>query len=623
MKAHLLKIRNEFKVFLKGIKIVNVIFGSHYLFLKCFHSVLKSISVYITIYMAGKIITLLTQNEYINVLYKQVIIFIIINFFIDIIANIIKRKCSVLESSAPYKHETLLTNKALSLDYEKAESAKLVSLRAQIAENTNTKGTGVMWIAQSSSEILSGLVSTIVAFFMVVQLYNSNALKHNNSGVLNTMNSPAFTLIFSLSIFILILLNVFLNQKNAKIVFDAYNLSSGCDSFLDYYSEKIFNENAAGKEIRIYSGKSLINEELKHTIIYPLKKSRDKIYKSSITYGMIPALISVIMGLLIYIFVGIKALSGSIEIGKVVEFYGIISNLVTTMTLSITQFSYLKSNNYYLKQELEYLEVTINNLKGKKKQHKVDSNDLTITFNNVSFKYPNTEKYILKNFSAEFLPGEKCAIVGKNGSGKSTIIKLLCNLYNSYEGEILLNGIEIRNFDIKEYQKLFSVVFQDFELFAFSIGENISTEKDYNSEKVWKVLKQVGLSSRIKKMPRGLNQAIYKTYDINGIDISGGEGQKIAIARALYKDSPIIILDEPTASLDPIAESEIYMKFNELSKNKSTIFISHRLSSCKFCDKIIVLKNGQLVEVGTHEELLLIENGEYATLWNAQAQHYR
>ena len=166
-------------------------------------------------------------------------------------------------------------------------------------------------------------------------------------------------------------------------------------------------------------------------------------------------------------------------------------------------------------------------------------------------------------------------------------------------------------------------MFQDFDLFAFSVGENVSTEKDYNSEKVWKTLKQVGVSSRIQKNPQGLNQAIYKTYDKDGIDVSGGEGQKIAIARALYKDSPIIILDEPTASLDPIAESEIYMNFNELSKNKSTIFISHRLSSCRFCEKIIVLKNGQLVEYGTHDDLLLIENGEYATLWNAQAQHYQ
>ena len=623
MKPHLLKIKNDFKVFLDGINIVNIIFGPHYLYLKCFHSVLKSVSVYATIYMAGKIITLLTQNKSINALYIQVIMFIIINFVIDIIANIIKRKCLILESSAPYKHEALLTKKALSLEYEKAESPTLVSLRAQITENTNSKGTGVMWIAKSSSEILSGLVSTAVAVFMVIQLYTTNAIKHNNLGVLNLVNTPAFTLIFSLSIFILILSIVLSNQKNSKIVFDAYNLSSGCDSFLDYYSEKVFNENAAGKEIRIYSANSLIDEELKRTIIYPLKNSRDKIYKSSITYGMIPTLISVIMGLLIYTFVGLKALSGSVEIGKVVEFYGIIANLISTITLSITQFCYLKSNNSYLKQELEYLEINTNNLNGKKKTYEIAKTDLTIKFNNVSFKYPNTEKYVLKNFSAEFLPGEKCAIVGMNGSGKSTIIKLLCGLYNSYEGEILLNNIDIREFDVKEYQNLFSVVFQDFDLFAFSVGENVSTEKDYNSEKVWKTLKQVGVSSRIQKNPQGLNQAIYKTYDKDGIDVSGGEGQKIAIARALYKDSPIIILDEPTASLDPIAESEIYMNFNELSKNKSTIFISHRLSSCRFCEKIIVLKNGQLVEYGTHDDLLLIENGEYATLLNAQAQHYQ
>ena len=221
------------------------------------------------------------------------------------------------------------------------------------------------------------------------------------------------------------------------------------------------------------------------------------------------------------------------------------------------------------------------------------------------------------------MPGEKTAIVGMNGSGKSTIIKLLCRLYDVCEGEILLNNINIREFNIEEYQNLFSVVFQDFDLFAFSVGENVAAAQEYDSKKIWEKLEQACIKKRIEEFPLGLNQSLYKSYNDEGIDISGGEGQKIAIARALYKDSPIVILDEPTASLDPIAESEIYLKFNELSENKNTIFISHRLSSCKFCDKILVLKNGQLIEKGTHEELLFNGIGEYVALWQAQAQHYQ
>lgn len=621
MQKLILNVKNDVKTFFLGINIVKKVFGKHYLYLKYFQSILSSISPYITVYMAGNVITLLTQKANLDVLYRCVISVIVINFSIDLIANIVKRKCSILESAAPFKHEALLTQKALSLDYAKAEDPKIVSLRAQIAENSNTKGTGVMWLAKSSSEILSGIVSIIVAVFMIIQLYNASIFKGNSFGLI--INSPVFTVVFTGILFVLIFMIIVANQKNSTTIFKAYDSSSGIDSFLDYYSEKILNENVAGKDIRIFGEESLIKEELIRTIIKPLKKSREKIFKSNVTYGLIPAIITVLMGGLIYSYVGLKALSGSIEVGKVVEFYGIITNLVVSLTVLATQCSYLKSNNSYLNQELEYFRIPSNVSKGSRRINEIDLNKLTVTFRNVYFKYPGTENYVLKNFSAEFLPGEKTAIVGMNGSGKSTIIKLLCRLYDVCEGEILLNNINIREFNIEEYQNLFSVVFQDFDLFAFSVGENVAAAQEYDSKKIWEKLEQAGIKKRIEEFPLGLNQSLYKSYNDEGIDISGGEGQKIAIARALYKDSPIVILDEPTASLDPIAESEIYLKFNELSENKNTIFISHRLSSCKFCDKILVLKNGQLIEKGTHEELLFNGIGEYVALWQAQAQHYQ
>ena len=207
-------------------------------------------------------------------------------------------------------------------------------------------------------------------------------------------------------------------------------------------------------------------------------------------------------------------------------------------------------------------------------------------------------------------------------AGKSTMIKLLCRLYDPTEGSITLNGIDIREFDYAEYLKLFAIVFQDFKLLAFPVGENVACSDEYDEERVWQCLEMAGVKDRVEEFPKKLRQSIYKLYEKDGIDLSGGEEQKIAIARALYKDAPFVILDEPTAALDPIAESEIYSRFNDIAGNKTTVYISHRLSSCRFCSRIIVFDNGSVIQEGTHEELLENPNGKYSELWNAQAQYY-
>ena len=212
--------------------------------------------------------------------------------------------------------------------------------------------------------------------------------------------------------------------------------------------------------------------------------------------------------------------------------------------------------------------------------------------------------------------------MGENGSGKTTFIKLLCRLYDPQEGQILLNGIDIRKYNYRDYMNIFSIVFQDFQLLSQPLGSNVAGSASYDEAKVRRTLTDAGFGDRLETMPDGLNTQLYKDFTENGVEISGGEAQKIAIARALYKDAPFIILDEPTAALDPIAEAEIYGKFDEIAGDKTAIYISHRLSSCKFCDEIAVFDNGRIVQRGTHEELAAEETGKYYELWNAQAQYY-
>lgn len=250
-----------------------------------------------------------------------------------------------------------------------------------------------------------------------------------------------------------------------------------------------------------------------------------------------------------------------------------------------------------------------------------DFNKCEIEFKDVSFKYPNTEKYILKNVSVTIKSGEHVAIVGQNGAGKTTFIKLLCHLYDNYEGKILINGKEAGEYSFREYIRLLSVVFQDFRLFAFTIKENVTVfqDKKVDLEEIYKI---AGIEDWITGLEEKDSTHIYKMFVENGVEPSGGQAQKLAIARALYKNAPIVVLDEPTAALDPISEYEVYKNFDKLVHGKTAIYISHRLSSCRFCDRIIVLENGLVVEEGSHEELMENEKGLYFNMYNVQARHY-
>lgn len=279
-------------------------------------------------------------------------------------------------------------------------------------------------------------------------------------------------------------------------------------------------------------------------------------------------------------------------------------------------------NAGYLKHTFDFLDIPNPMYQGSLTVEKRSDKKYEVEFRNVSFRYPNTDKDVLKNISLKFQVGGRLALVGQNGSGKTTFIKLLCRLYDPTEGEILLNGIDIRKYNYLEYMQVFSVVFQDFRLLAFPVGQNLAAAAAYDSILAENSCRKAGVWERVVKMRDGLDTFLYKDMDEEGVLVSGGEEQKLAIARALYRDSAFLILDEPTAALDPIAEYEIYTKLNEIVGDRTAIYISHRLASCRFCDEIIVFHEGRMVQQGSHETLLMQGGGKYSELWNAQAQYY-
>lgn len=317
------------------------------------------------------------------------------------------------------------------------------------------------------------------------------------------------------------------------------------------------------------------------------------------------------------------ALRGSMPVGTLILYADCLANMMIQATYVVTAGLDLSLAARKQVGILELLELSDEMYKGALPLEKRSDNEYHIEFRNVSFKYPGSEEYALKGFSLEFKVGERLAIVGRNGSGKTTMIKLLCRLYDPDEGEILVNGVDIKKFRHDEYAKLFSVVFQDYVLFSLMLAENIAADKDYDGDQVRRCLADVGFAERLEKLgERGIESFLYKDYTDEGVEISGGEAQKLAIARAIYKEAPFVLLDEPTAALDPLAEAEIYSNFDKIAGDKTAIYISHRLSSCRFCDKIAVFDKGRLVQTGSHEELLAEEEGVYAALWNAQAKYY-
>ena len=409
-----------------------------------------------------------------------------------------------------------------------------------------------------------------------------------------------------------------INKKSQIVQQEFFKNNVRANREYGYYFNLMF-EYSLGKYIRLYKSQNMVTGKVSSTLSWMEKQFLSLLAR--INMIQLPDfLVQFFVQGISYIFVGLKAIYGFISVGSALKFitaYGGLVESISSISYSIIDLG-IKSE--YLSYFYDFMEIQNKRYDGTIPTEKRDDNEFEIEFRDVSFKYTNTENYVLKHINQKIKIGTKTAIVGKNGAGKTTFIKLLCRLYEPTEGQILLNGIDIRYYDYKDYAKLFAVVFQDFNLFSFSIAENVASNSVFDSARVEECCRHAGFGERLAKLEKGIETNIYQQEE-NGVEISGGEAQKLAIARALYKDAPLVILDEPTSALDPVSEYEIYKKFDEMVEDKTSIYISHRMSSCRFCDNILVFDDGQIVEQGSHDKLLL-NNGLYSELWNAQAQYY-
>ncbi|MCC2168939.1 ABC transporter ATP-binding protein [Gallintestinimicrobium propionicum] len=372
------------------------------------------------------------------------------------------------------------------------------------------------------------------------------------------------------------------------------------------------------KDIFMYRAKKMIQKTI-DTEREGVRKNVFTIARINSAGGLGTGMIQGILLCVSYYCVLALAIAGTITVGMVLRYAQAIFQACMSVSASIRLAGEFRTDVGRIASTLEYLNLEAEKTKG---DSFTEMTKGVIEFRNVSFRYPGTKELVLDHVSLKIEPSEKIAVVGKNGSGKTTLVKLLCRLYEPEEGEILWNGKNIREYDLREWQKIFAIVFQDYSLLSLTLGQNVAASEQYEAERAKEVLQLAGFGERLNKLKKGLETVVYPEYEQDGVSFSGGEEQKIAIARAIYKGGQICILDEPTAALDPVSESRVYESFDEIVKGKTAVYISHRLSSCKFSDRIFVLDNGKIAESGTHEALLS-KNGLYAQLWQAQAQYYK
>ncbi len=490
---------------------------------------------------------------------------------------------------------------SMGLDFQLTENKEAL-------DQLDRAKTGMTWYSGGAY----GIAEQVFMFF-------GNVFKIAGFVTIIAVNAPWMLLILMLYVVV----SGIITAKTNRIELKAYNRLSKVNRLFGYFGWSIVDFRY-GKDIRLYDAKDMMLERWEKNTEESnaaWKWQGDTGYK----YRKYGVLARTLMSIAQYLYVGLLAVRRLISIGiftQIIETVGALDATLNGLVWNVQEL--VKRCNYAYEYVLfmKYPEAM------EKHQDPVKEGLHTIEFRDVCFAYPGTDKLILDHVNIRVRPGEKLSVVGLNGAGKTTFIKLLCRLYDPTSGEILLDGKDIREYEYDAYMKQFAPVFQDFKLFGFTIGENILFQEETlrsgeETQKLERLMKLVEMDEFISKQEKGIDTTVFTVFDEEGIEPSGGEQQKIAIARALYKDAPVIILDEPTAALDPVAEYEIYRQFHTLVGEKTAIYISHRLSSCRFCDTIAVFADGKIQEYGSHDQLANIPNGIYAGMFEAQARYYR
>ena len=583
-------------------------------------SVVKAVTPYVTIFLSARIIDELSGARRPDQLLRWVVLTLACTAACALLQGVLTRWSNYAKGCAGQLDDQLYMDKMVALDYADVDRQAVFDLYAQIRQNENWAGWGIPKTISYFESFVTAVVQALGGVGLSVSLFLSPVPAGSGLAFLNHSLSAAAILGLML---LAAVVSPMCANRASRYWTDYAATVRLTNRILGFYPVLGMHRSRAA-DVRIYKQHENVCEPY-------LDQSNDFVPGSYISrlargpMGLLNALsqcVSVALTALVYVFVCLKAWAGAFGVGYITQYVGAITQLFRGLSALLETMGQIRANGTFLQLNFEYLDIPNRMYQGSLTTEKRSDRKYEVEFRDVSFRYPDTDQWALRHVNIRFRVGSRLAVVGRNGSGKTTFIKLLCRLYDPTEGEILLNGIDIRKYRYDDYMRIFSVVFQDFKLLALPLGENVAGAAEYDRTRAEKCLKDAGFGDRLSAIPNGLDTWLYKDLTEDGVDISGGEAQKIAIARALYKDAPFLILDEPTAALDPIAEAEIYSRLNDIVEDRTAVYISHRLSSCKFCDEIAVFEGGQIVQQGSHDALLAEENGTYSTLWHAQAQYY-
>lgn len=566
-----------------------------YFFLLLFNSLAYTGQVLANVILPKYLIDELTGAQRPDRLLVWVALVVGANFLFTFLKRTAKRLINVKETSVLWEIERVFAQKIMSIDYRCLEDPYYLDLKERAS------------FAMTNQSAISNLVSSALNFFnQLVTII----------GLLSVMLTLSWILVCALLLMIGVILLIQASFAKYQQLFFKDILP--VNRRYGYYVNLVFSTDIH-KDARISGMAGMIRD----TVMHYNQEINRWFVKYHLKEGFFMGLFQVFVMLqtaFSYAYVGARTLDG-VSIGSLTMYVSAAINFSSAVIALGTAIVTIQQMLSYLKPFAELMSVPDENQStGTLPLGKVQ----IIAFENVTFHYPKTDKIVLNDVSFKIHQGEKISIVGLNGAGKSTVVKLLCGLYQPDSGRILINGHPIGDYDRQSFLSGIAAVFQDFKLFNFSIQENITCRPmNEDDEKVTQLLQSVGLGEKIASLPHGAKTMLGKAYDVEGVELSGGQTQKIAIARALYKYASLVVLDEPTSALDPLAEAEIYENFNQMVGDKTAIFISHRMSSSVFCDKILVLNDGRIEAFGSHHDLMKRTDSLYYKLFMAQAVNYR
>lgn len=579
-------------------------------------SALNALLPYVAAAMSALLLNGLASAQNRSGLFACVLLSVTATLFLSCTVSALEAKIAAGYSRLFSTHALFLTDKSYRIPFFLLENERVQNLRDQISGNIGLTGGGMASLYWDIEAVAGSLCSACAALVFVLR-FAAQIAAGVTCGQIGAKAAVLLLLFLAVLTAACAYITCRVASKRFAVSFDVFAHGAEYNRYGEFYDLTYLPDDDMAMDIRIFNQQQLILEESRQKCYSVLAKGKRKEMRAACRLDMAKILCGGICSAAVYVITGFAAIRNVIGIGSVL----LVSSAVTMLIAALAQlaqiFTDLRNNNVHLQNYFAYMDLAEET--HPKGNRQADPEQCEILFDRVGFCYPESKQAALQDVSLRIAPGEKLAIVGKNGSGKTTLVKLLCRFYRPSTGKILLNGRDIWDYPYEEYISKIATVFQDFFLFAFSIAENVAASQDYDEGRVYAALCKAGLQEKISRLPKGILQAVSHDYEEDGMDLSGGEGQKCAIARAVYKAAPIVILDEPTAALDPYAEQEIHEQFFKNLAGQTMLSISHRLSSCRLCDRIAVLDNGRLVQQGTHEQLLRRPEGLYAELWELQA----